>query len=93
MTVEDTFKTITDKVGEGFYTEKRSKFIAFAHHVTTIEQVKNIISDYRKKYYDGRHYCYAYMLGSERKVMANRVIQLVNPYWDRSILTSLQIFS
>lgn len=67
MTVEDTFKTITDKVGEGFYTEKRSKFIAFAHHVTTIEQVKNIISDYRKKYYDARHYCYAYMLGSERK--------------------------
>lgn len=67
MAVEDTFKTITNKVGEGYYTEKRSKFLAFAHHVTTIEQVKNVISDYRKKYYDARHCCYAYMLGSERK--------------------------
>ncbi|MBO4850548.1 MAG: YigZ family protein [Prevotella sp.] len=65
---QDEFTTITDKVGEGFYSEKRSKFLAFAHHVVTAEEVKTIIDNYRKKYYDARHVCYAYMLGPERSV-------------------------
>ena len=62
----DEYKTITDNVGEGYYTEKRSKFLAFAHHVTTTEEVKTIIDNYRKRFYDARHVCYAYMLGPER---------------------------
>ena len=64
---EDDFLTISDKVGEGFYSEKRSKFLAFAHHVITVEEVKRIVEGYRKKYYDARHVCYAYMLGAQRK--------------------------
>ena len=64
---QDEFLTISDKVGEGFYSEKRSKFLAFAHHVVTVEDVKSIVEGYRKKYYDARHVCYAYMLGAERK--------------------------
>lgn len=64
---EDTFYTLSDEVGEGYYTEKRSKFLAYAHHVTSVEQVKEIIAQYRSKYYDARHVCYAYMLGAERK--------------------------
>ena len=52
--------------GEGYYTEKRSKFLAWAHHVETAEEVKALLADYRKKYYDARHVCYAYMLGPER---------------------------
>lgn len=63
---EDTFLTLSDNVGEGYYTEKRSKFLAYAHHVTSVEQVKEIIAQYRSKYYDARHVCYAYMLGAER---------------------------
>lgn len=63
----DEFKTITDTIGEGYYTEKRSKFLAFAHHVTTVDEVKEIVAAYRKKYYDARHCCYAYMLGPERQ--------------------------
>lgn len=63
----DEFKTISNKVGEGYYTEKRSKFLAFAHHVTSAEEVKEIVAGYRKKYYDARHCCYAYMLGAERE--------------------------
>ena len=63
----DEFLTITDSVGEGFYSEKRSKFLAYAHHVCTIDEVKRIVADYRSKYYDARHVCYAYMLGAERK--------------------------
>ena len=61
----DEFKTIAT-TSEGYYTEKRSKFLAFAHHVQTVEEVKDIIAQYRKKYYDARHVCYAYMLGAER---------------------------
>lgn len=63
----DEFKTITD-TGEGFYSEKRSKFLAFSHHVETEDEIKSLLQHYRKKYYDARHVCYAYVLGSERKV-------------------------
>lgn len=63
----DTFKTICDDVAEGYYTEKRSKFLSFAHHVRTVDEIKEIVAGYRKKYYDARHVCYAYMLGPERK--------------------------
>lgn len=64
--MDDSYKTITSRVGEGYYTEKRSKFYAFAHHVETADEVKDIVAQYRKKYYDARHVCYAYMLGAER---------------------------
>lgn len=63
---DDTYKTITDKA-EGIYTEKRSKFIAIALPVRRVEEVKALLEEYQKKYYDARHVCYAYMLGPERK--------------------------
>ena len=63
----DSYKTISEKiVGEGYYTEKRSKFLAFCPHVETTAEVKDIVARYRKEYYDARHVCYAYMLGPER---------------------------
>ena len=62
----DQYRTITHQMGEGFYSEKRSKFLAFAHHVTTENEVKELLQTYKKKYYDARHCCYAYMLGAER---------------------------
>lgn len=63
----DEYLTIDDaKIGEGYYSEKRSKFLAFAHHVSDVDEVKGIIEQYRKKYFDARHVCYAYMLGAER---------------------------
>ena len=61
----DEYKTIKG-TAEGYYTEKRSKFYAFAHHVENVDEIKDIIAEYRKKYYDARHVCYAYMLGPER---------------------------
>ena len=63
--MRDTYLTIQDK-SEGIYTEKRSKFLAFAHPVETIDEIKDLLTDYKKKYYDARHVCYAYMLGPER---------------------------
>lgn len=61
----DIYKTIAQK-SEGTYTEKRSKFLAFAHPVETLDQIKELIEGYKKKYYDARHVCYAYMLGADR---------------------------
>ncbi len=66
--MEDSYLTISsEQTGEGFYTEKRSKFLAFAHHVDTIEEAMELIAGYRRKYYDARHCCYAYMLGSDHE--------------------------
>lgn len=67
--MEDTYLTISSKaIAQGYYTEKRSKFLAFAHHVETVDQAMAIVNNYRKKYYDARHCCYAYMIGSDRTV-------------------------
>jgi len=60
----DTYKTL-EQPSEGLFKEKGSKFIAFAHPVETLEQVKELLDGYRKTYYDARHVCYAYSLGAE----------------------------
>lgn len=65
--MDDLFKTIAAP-SEGTYTEKRSKFLAFAFPVSTVEEVKELVEAHQKKYYDARHVCYAYMLGHERLV-------------------------
>ncbi len=62
----DLYRTIKEKA-EGTYSEKRSKFLAFAIPVSTVDEVKTLVAEYQKKYYDARHVCYAYMLGAERK--------------------------
>lgn len=63
--MQDSFRTISQP-SEGIYTEKRSKFLAFAIPVENVEEIKDIVAQYQKKYYDARHVCYAYMLGTER---------------------------
>ncbi len=66
MKIEDTYKTIVNPA-EGEYTEKRSKFLSFAFPVNNIEEAEFYIDEYRKKYHNARHVCYAYMLGPDRK--------------------------
>ena len=61
----DTYRTI-ETPAEGLYKDKGSKFLSFVFHVDTAEQAMKIVADIRKKYYDARHICYAYMLGAER---------------------------
>lgn len=63
---DDSYRTI-QQVSEGYYTEKRSRFISYAIPVRTVEEVKELLDSYRKKYYDARHVCWAYMLGSDRQ--------------------------
>ena len=44
----DEYRTLK-RDGEGYYTEKRSKFLAFAHHVSTVEEIKELLAGYRKR--------------------------------------------
>lgn len=64
--MSDTYKTISNP-SEGTYKEKGSKFLSFAIHVSNVDEVKEIVKNYHKEYYDARHVCYAYMLGADRK--------------------------
>ena len=63
----DEYKTISG-TSEGADSELRSKFLAFAHPVTTVEEAMAVVEQYQKKFYDARHVCWAYMLGPEREV-------------------------
>lgn len=63
--MEDTYRTIAEP-SEGLYKEKGSKFIALAYAVYSEEKVKDIIAELKKKYYDARHHCYAYILGADQ---------------------------
>ncbi|TVP53008.1 MAG: YigZ family protein [Mongoliibacter sp.] len=65
--MKDTYLTI-EKPSEGFYKEKGSKFLAYSYPVQDEDEVKTRLEELRKKYYDARHYCYAYMLGREMEV-------------------------
>ncbi|MBQ8735190.1 MAG: YigZ family protein [Bacteroidaceae bacterium] len=67
MLEEDIYKTI-EIAGEGIYSEKRSKFLAFAIPVQSLDDVKREVEAYQKKYYDARHVCYAYRLGERREL-------------------------
>lgn len=62
----DKYKTVhKNTIGEGFYSEKRSKFLAFVHHIDSADEALTIVKQYKKKYYGARHCCYAYRLGAE----------------------------
>ncbi len=63
--MSDFFKTLKAP-SEGLFKDKMSKFISFAVPVTTAEEAKDVIKDYQKKYYDARHVCWAYMIGTAR---------------------------
>ena len=60
----DTYKTITAP-SEAIFKEKMSKFLAFAHPVTTAAEAKAVVAVYQKKYFDARHVCWAYMVGAD----------------------------
>ncbi len=62
----DEYKTINAE-SKGTYSELRSKFLAFAHPVRTVDEAMSFVEYYQRKYYDARHCCWAYMLGAERE--------------------------
>lgn len=44
------------------FTIKKSKFYCFGHFVNNKDEVKQLISKYKKDYSDASHICYAYIL-------------------------------
>jgi len=50
--------------GEYEFVEKKSRFISYAYFVDSVDLTENYLKDLRKKYYDARHICYAYVLNS-----------------------------
>jgi uncharacterized YigZ family protein len=64
---DNTYKTIKS-LSQGIYKEKGSRFIAYASPVSSIEEIKPILDEYRKKFYNAKHHSYAYLLGFERSV-------------------------
>ncbi len=65
FSMADTFYTL-EAPSAGTYREKMSKFLSFALPVSTVEEAKALIERYQKKYFDARHVCWAYMIGTER---------------------------
>lgn len=63
--VKDTYRTIKN-VARGLFTEKKSKFIAYAIPIQSLDDIKLELERYKKEYYDARHICWAYMIGADR---------------------------
>ena len=63
---DDTYNVIST-CGEGLYKEKGSKFIAETFVVTSEDEAKAVVAAVKKKYFDARHHCYAYMIGPDKK--------------------------
>ena len=63
-TFEDTFFTVS-RTSEGLYKDRSSKFFYFAFPVKNEEEIKVHLADLRKKYFDARHHCFAWMLGKD----------------------------
>lgn len=63
MPMESSEKLILLKGGEGLYEEKKSRFIATAVPVSSEEEAMNFIASTKKKYWDARHNCSAFIIG------------------------------
>lgn len=62
--MNDCYLTIANSA-EGLYKEKGSKFLAYIYEIASEEDAIEIVSDFKKRYHDARHHCYAYQLGVE----------------------------
>ncbi len=62
----DTYKTIKNN-SEGLFKDRGSKFISLLFPVSNEDEIKSILQNLRKEYYDARHHCYAWRLGADLK--------------------------
>lgn len=56
-----------DKSVESIYKEKGSKFLSFLYPVSSVDEVKEYLTQLKKKYYDATHHCYAYIIGYDKE--------------------------
>ena len=59
------YKTIQQEAA-GEITEKKSRFIATLRPVSTEEEALAFIAEMKKKYWDARHNCSAYIIGTDK---------------------------
>lgn len=65
LNMQESFRTI-NAPSEGLFKVKGSKFLSFAFPVKSVDEIKSILDEFRKTYYDARHVCYAWVLGADR---------------------------
>lgn len=92
----DIYYTIKE-TGSARYTEKMSRFLAFALPVKRADEAKSIIKKYQNDYHDARHVCWAYMLGPERQEWqlndnGEPSGTAENRYWDKSTVLNSRTF-
>jgi uncharacterized YigZ family protein len=63
--IKDTYKTITN-TSEGLFTDKGSKFIAYAFPIKSEDDIKEYLEFVKKEHWKARHHCYAWRLGTDR---------------------------
>ena len=66
----DSYWTLAEP-SEGEYSEKRSKFLAYAYPVTTEEEALERVREVRARYYDARHVCWLIVWAYRRAYRAN----------------------
>ncbi len=64
--IEDLYHEIKSP-SEALFKDRGSKFIAKAYPVFSENEVKEVLDNLRKEYYDARHHCYSYILGADKK--------------------------
>lgn len=67
LELKDTYKTLKSPA-TGLFKDKGSKFLAFAYPIVTEDEIKSILTEVKKEYFDARHHCYAYVLGSNKEI-------------------------
>lgn len=60
--IKDSYLTI-ESDAEAIFKEKSSKFLCYAFHVESEEEIAAHLELLRKRYYDATHHCYAWRLG------------------------------
>lgn len=61
-------KTIKE-IYEFSHTIQKSEFIAHIYPVNSLEEINDLLTKTKKKYYDATHNCYAYVLGENAEIV------------------------
>mgnify|MGYP004698077849 FL=1 len=64
----EKFKTILEKNTTAEIIEKKSRFIANLFYVETPQEAEDKIKQVKKKYYDAKHNCFAYITLNENEI-------------------------
>lgn len=65
---ENTISLYVYKGGQGDITEKKSRFIATVRPVESEDEAVSFINETKKKYWDARHNCSAFVIGKRQEL-------------------------